>query len=110
MPQARLVPFGHIGDGNLHFNVSQPVNAIAAEFLQRAGEIERGVYDIVRRYGGSFSAEHGIGQYKLKELQRYRTPTELDVMRLLKDALDPKGILNPGKVLPGMVLPGKVRQ
>jgi FAD/FMN-containing dehydrogenase len=104
MPQARLVPFGHIGDGNLHFNVSQPVSASAAEFLQRAGEIERGVYDIVRRYGGSFSAEHGIGQYKLTELQRYRTPTELDVMRQLKRALDPRGILNPGKVLPGKVL------
>lgn len=99
IPGARMVPFGHIGDGNLHFNVSQPVDVDAQTFLQRSSEIERGVHDIAHRYGGSFSAEHGIGKYKLKELSRYRTSTELDIMRTLKRALDPRGIMNPGKVL-----------
>jgi D-lactate dehydrogenase (cytochrome) len=99
IPGARIVPFGHIGDGNLHFNVSQPVGVDAAEFLRRSSEIERGVHDIAHRQGGSFSAEHGIGKYKLKELLRYRTSTELDVMRTVKRALDPRGIMNPGKIL-----------
>jgi FAD/FMN-containing dehydrogenase len=99
IPGARVVPFGHIGDGNLHFNVSQPVDTRAADFLQRSAEIEHGVHDIAHRYGGSFSAEHGIGKYKLQELLRYRSATELDVMRVLKRALDPGGIMNPGKIL-----------
>jgi FAD/FMN-containing dehydrogenase len=99
IPAARIVPFGHIGDGNLHFNVSQPVDVDAAGFLRRSSEIERGVHDIAHRHGGSFSAEHGIGKYKLKELLRYRTATELDIMRTLKRALDPRGIMNPGKIL-----------
>jgi D-lactate dehydrogenase (cytochrome) len=99
IPGARVVPFGHVGDGNLHFNVSQPVGAHAADFLRRSAEIEHGVHDIAHRYGGSFSAEHGIGKYKLKELLRYRSATELDIMRVLKRALDPGGIMNPGKIL-----------
>jgi FAD/FMN-containing dehydrogenase len=73
--------------------------ALAAAFLRCSAEVEHGVHDIAHRYGGSFSAEHGIGKYKLGELARYRTSTELDVMRALKQALDPKGIMNPGKVL-----------
>src|ERR1700722_12761852 len=97
--RARIVPFGHIGDGNLHFNVSQPVEIDSADFLLRSPEIEHGVHDIAHRYGGSFSAEHGIGSYNLKELLRYRSSTELDTMRTLKRALDPRGIMNPGKVL-----------
>ena len=99
MPGARIAPFGHIGDGNLHFNVSQPLDADGADFLRRAPDIEQGVHDIAHRYGGSFSAEHGIGRYKLKELLRYRSANEVDVMRTLKQALDPKGIMNPGKIL-----------
>jgi FAD/FMN-containing dehydrogenase len=99
MPGARVVPFGHIGDGNLHFNVSQPLDIAAADFLRRSPAIEYGVHDIAHRFGGSFSAEHGIGKYKLKELSRYRSATELDIMRTLKCALDPRGILNPGKLL-----------
>jgi FAD/FMN-containing dehydrogenase len=99
MPGARVVPFGHIGDGNLHFNVSQPGNITAADFLQRSADIECGVHDIAHRFGGSFSAEHGIGKYKLRELSRYRSATELDIMRTLKCAFDPRGILNPGKLL-----------
>jgi FAD/FMN-containing dehydrogenase len=99
IPAARVVSFGHIGDGNLHFNVSQPVDVDVPGFLRRSSEIEHGVHDIAHRYGGSFSAEHGIGKYKLEELSRYRSSTELDVMRTLKRALDPRGIMNPGKVL-----------
>jgi D-lactate dehydrogenase (cytochrome) len=99
IPDARVVPFGHIGDGNLHFNVSQPVGADGAAFLRHAAMLEHGVHDIAHRHGGSFSAEHGVGRYKLAELVRYRSATELDVMRAIKRALDPKGIMNPGKVL-----------
>jgi len=99
MPGAPIVPFGHIGDGNLHFNVSRPLDADGADFLRRAPDIEHGVHDIAHRYGGSFSAEHGIGKYKLKELLRYRSANEVHVMRTLKQALDPKGIMNPGKIL-----------
>ena len=98
-PEARPVPFGHIGDGNLHFNISQPVSGDVSEFLRSAPGIERGVHHIANSFGGSFSAEHGIGRYKTQELVRYRTPIELDVMRSLKYALDPRGIMNPGKVL-----------
>ena len=99
MPGARVVPFGHIGDGNLHFNVSQPPDIAAADFLRCSPAIEYGVHDIAHRFGGSFSAEHGIGKYKVKELSRYRSATELDIMRTLKCALDPRGIMNPGKLL-----------
>jgi FAD/FMN-containing dehydrogenase len=99
MPGARVVPFGHIGDGNLHFNVSQPGDIAAADFLRRSADIECGVHDIAHRFGGSFSAEHGIGRYKLRELSRYRSATELDIMHTLKGALDPRGIMNPGKLL-----------
>jgi FAD/FMN-containing dehydrogenase len=99
IPTARIVPFGHIGDGNLHFNVSQPMDVDAADFLRRAPAIEHGVHDIAHRHGGSFSAEHGIGKYKVEELLRFRTATELDIMRELKRTLDPRGIMNPGKIL-----------
>ena len=99
IPEARVVPFGHVGDGNLHFNVSQPIGGDGAELLGRSRELEHGVHDIAHAHGGSFSAEHGIGRYKVEELKRYRSVTELDVMRTLKRALDPRSILNPGKVL-----------
>jgi FAD/FMN-containing dehydrogenase len=101
MPDVRLITFGHIGDGNLHYNVSQPVGGDGAALLARSAEIEHGVHDIAHRYGGSFSAEHGIGQYKRGELQRYSDPVELEMMKTIKRALDPNNIMNPGKLITG---------
>jgi FAD/FMN-containing dehydrogenase len=101
IPGARLVTFGHIGDGNLHYNVSQPLGGDGATFLTRSAAIEHGVHDIAVRHGGSYSAEHGIGQYKRGELLRYGDPVELALMQSIKRALDPKHIMNPGKVLAG---------
>ncbi len=98
-PEARIVAYGHLGDGNLHFNASQPAQGDAAQFELLAPRINRAVHDLIARYGGSFSAEHGIGQLKRSELQRYKNPVALSVMRTIKQALDPKGIMNPGKVL-----------
>ncbi|HWK75226.1 MAG TPA: FAD-binding oxidoreductase [Povalibacter sp.] len=98
-PQARIVAYGHLGDGNLHFNASQPLHGDPTEFTSLAPRINRAVHDLIARYGGSFSAEHGIGQLKRGELQRYKNPVALSVMRSIKQALDPKGIMNPGKVL-----------
>ena len=96
---ARIVAFGHIGDGNIHFNVSQPVGADKAAFLTDWEAMNEVVHAIVERYQGSFSAEHGIGQLKRALLARKKDPTALDVMRRLKAALDPDGLLNPGKLL-----------
>ncbi len=98
-PEARIVAYGHLGDGNLHFNASQPTQGDAAAFEALAPRINRAVHDLVARYGGSFSAEHGIGQLKRGALQRYKNPVALSVMKSIKQALDPKGIMNPGKVL-----------
>ena len=98
-PSGRIVSYGHLGDGNLHFNVSQPPGGAAAEFEALAPRINRAVHDLVARYGGSFSAEHGIGRLKRGELQRYKSPVALDLMRSIKHAIDPKNIMNPGKVL-----------
>jgi len=98
-PGARIVAFGHIGDGNIHFNVSQPVGADKAAFLTDWEAMNEVVHAIVERYQGSFSAEHGIGQLKRALLARKKDPTALDVMRRLKAALDPDGLLNPGKLL-----------
>jgi FAD/FMN-containing dehydrogenase len=98
-PQARPVPFGHMGDGNLHYNVSQPVGADKAAFLSRWDEMNEIVHGLVHDYGGSISAEHGIGRLKRDLLARVKDPVALDVMRALKKTLDPKGLLNPGKLL-----------
>jgi FAD/FMN-containing dehydrogenase len=98
-PNARLVPYGHLGDGNLHFNVSRERDGDDARFLSLAPRINRAVHDLVASYGGSFSAEHGIGQLKRAELLRYKHPVAVELMRAIKDAIDPKGIMNPGKVL-----------
>ena len=98
-PGTRAVGFGHLGDGNVHFNVSQPVGADSAQFLARWGEINDAVNKIVLKYNGSISAEHGIGTLKRSYLHLSRTPAELALMKRLKQALDPKGILNPGKVI-----------
>jgi len=97
---ARLVAYGHVGDGNLHFNL-QGRSADGATLLGRADEVRRVLHDLAAELGGSFSAEHGIGRLKVAELERYAPPTELALMHAVKRALDPNGIMNPGKVLRG---------
>jgi FAD/FMN-containing dehydrogenase len=99
VPDGRLVAYGHVGDGNLHFNLNQAPGSDRARFLAREEPIRRAIHDLVREFGGSFSAEHGIGRLKVGELERYASPVELDLMRAVKRAFDPHGILNPGKVL-----------
>ncbi|MEX0839417.1 MAG: FAD-binding oxidoreductase [Parvibaculum sp.] len=99
MPGVRVVAFGHIGDGNVHFNLSQPAGADKAAFLARWGEMNALVHGIVREMGGSISAEHGVGQLKRDEIAATKARVEIETMRALKRALDPKGILNPGKVV-----------
>ena len=99
VPDGRLVVYGHVGDGNLHFNLNQAPGTSSDIFLARAPAIERAIHDFVREFGGSFSAEHGIGRLKVGELERYASSVELDLMRAVKRAFDPNGILNPGKVL-----------
>jgi FAD/FMN-containing dehydrogenase len=100
IPGARPVPFGHIGDGNIHFNVSQPVGGDRNAFLARWDEVSEAVFDIVLKLGGSISAEHGIGRLKRDYMPIIKSPVELAMMKDLKRLLDPNGILNPGKVLP----------
>jgi FAD/FMN-containing dehydrogenase len=99
IPEGRLVAYGHLGDGNLHFNLNQAPGVDSALFLAREPAVKRAVHDLVHDCGGSFSAEHGIGQLKVAELERYAPAVELELMRAIKRALDPRGILNPGKVL-----------
>jgi FAD/FMN-containing dehydrogenase len=98
-PGARVVAFGHLGDGNIHFNVSQPVGADKQAFLDRWDAMNEIVHGIVARLGGSYSAEHGVGQLKRGLLARWKDPASLAVMRQIKAALDPNGVMNPGKVL-----------
>lgn len=98
-PDIRPCPFGHMGDGNLHFNLTQPVGADPKAFMQGADEIHDAVYAIVGALNGSISAEHGIGQLKTAQLRKVKDPVALDMMRTIKKALDPNGILNPGKIL-----------
>ncbi len=100
LPEARPVPFGHLGDGNLHFNFQLTRGGDAEHFLGRWDEIQQIVHDIVHDFGGSFSAEHGVGVMKREALRRYKTAAEVDLMRSLKRMLDPKNILNPGKLVP----------
>jgi D-lactate dehydrogenase (cytochrome) len=99
VPDGRLVVYGHVGDGNLHFNLNQAPGAASNIFLAREPTIKRAIHDLVREFGGSFSAEHGIGRLKVEELEHYAATVELDLMRAVKQALDPNGVLNPGKVL-----------
>ncbi|MBB3288549.1 MULTISPECIES: FAD-binding oxidoreductase [unclassified Rhizobium] len=99
MPGARVCAFGHMGDGNIHYNISQPVGADKAEFIGRWREINKIVHGLVLQHGGSISAEHGIGQLKRDELASIRSDIEIDLMRRIKTAFDPAGIMNPGKVL-----------
>ena len=101
VPGVRMVVFGHLGDGNLHFNVQAPEGMPAAEFLhQHETALNQTVYDAVLARGGTFSAEHGIGALKVDELAKRKSPVALGMMRAIKQALDPQGLLNPGRVLP----------
>ena len=99
MPDARIVAFGHVGDGNVHFNVSQPTTSDGEDFREKAAEIGKLIYDVVSEFDGSISAEHGIGQAKRDVLLKYKDEEEIAVMKSIKAALDPDNILNPGKVL-----------
>lgn len=97
-PNCQFVTFGHLGDGNLHYNVSAPDGDLPDKFLESQEDINRIVHDLVHHYDGSISAEHGIGTLKKDELRRYKSGTELDMMRQIKRALDPLNIMNPGKI------------
>jgi FAD/FMN-containing dehydrogenase len=99
IPNSRVVAFGHIGDGNIHFNISQPLKQDKNEFLNKWNDVNKLVFDIVESLNGSFSAEHGIGKLKRKELQTYNPKIEIDLMKSIKSTFDPNNILNPGKVL-----------
>jgi FAD/FMN-containing dehydrogenase len=93
------VTYGHVGDGNLHHNLSKPVGMSDEEFLAAAPDLSRTLYDHVAALDGSISAEHGLGVAKRDAAARYKDPVELDLMRAVKHALDPRGLMNPGKVL-----------
>ncbi len=99
LPDCRPVPFGHVGDGNLHFNCQSPPGWTKAQFFEYGDAISGAIYDLVTSHGGSISAEHGIGRIKVEELEHYRSRIELDTMRAIKRALDPQNLMNPDKVL-----------
>lgn len=96
-PEVRIVCFGHVGDGNLHYNLS-PRSGDGSAFLQHTETINHIVHDLVHGFGGSISAEHGIGQLKVQELKRYKSSLELELMHAIKDAIDPAHVMNPGKL------------
>lgn len=98
-PGARPVPFGHFGDGNVHYNVSQPVGMDRATYIAHWHDMAQAVHSLVADMGGSISAEHGIGRLKRDELIRHKSPVEMGLMRSIKQALDPNGILNPGRIV-----------
>jgi FAD/FMN-containing dehydrogenase len=99
IPGVRVVAFGHIGDGNVHFNLSQPIGANRQEFLGKWTHMNEIVHGLVREFGGSISAEHGVGQLKRDEVARFKAPVEIALMRALKSTLDPFNLLNPGKLV-----------
>ena len=98
-PGARILAFGHVGEGNVHFNVSEPAGTVGDAFLKQSAAVNHAVYEIVADLGGSISAEHGLGQLKRETVRRYKSGVEMELMQRVKDALDPRGIMNPGKVL-----------
>jgi FAD/FMN-containing dehydrogenase len=106
VPEGFLVCYGHVGDGNLHFNINQSAapeasgtGSVTTTLAARETGIRRRLHDLVHELGGSFSAEHGIGRLKVEELERYASPLEIELMHHLKRSFDPNGIMNPGKVL-----------
>jgi len=99
MPEAGLLAFGHVGDGNLHYNVTLPRDLRPEAWDVAGARLTEAIYDLVAELGGSFSAEHGVGRLKKDYLAQYRSGPELDLMKRLKKALDPQNILNPGKVI-----------
>ncbi|HMB74877.1 MAG TPA: FAD-linked oxidase C-terminal domain-containing protein, partial [Kiloniellaceae bacterium] len=99
VPGIRPYPFGHLGDGNIHYNLSQPPGMDPADFLAKAPTLHGKVHDIAVALGGAISAEHGIGRAKLAENRRFKSAVELDLMRRVKTAIDPDGLMNPGKLL-----------
>ncbi|QLC52606.1 FAD-binding oxidoreductase [Bartonella alsatica] len=99
VPGARVVCFGHMGDGNLHYNITQPIGTDPTVFLQLWSQINHSIHGLAMHYQGAFSAEHGIGQLKRKELRIFKSPVALDIMQGIKKVLDPLGIMNPGKIL-----------
>ncbi len=99
VPESRIVSFGHLGDGNIHYNISQPTGEDIQAFMAMREAINRAVHELVHKFNGSISAEHGIGLMKREELVLAKSPLELDLMRRIKQAFDPRGIMNPGKVL-----------
>ena len=98
-PAIRIVAFGHVGDGNLHYNLSKPDAQENTAFIASQPQVNRIVHDTVDALNGSISAEHGIGQLKRDELLRYKSPVEMAMMRSIKQALDPRNLMNPGKIL-----------
>jgi FAD/FMN-containing dehydrogenase len=98
-PGIRIVAFGHVGDGNIHYNCSKSERQDAAAFYAEAPTVNHAVYEVVNELGGSISAEHGLGVLKREEIRLYKSPLELDLMRAIKRTLDPSGLMNPGKVL-----------
>jgi FAD/FMN-containing dehydrogenase len=100
LPGVIVYAFGHLGDGNIHFNLIQPQSMNAEAFLALTGALNRKVHDLVARHGGSISAEHGLGALRREEIARYKSGIEIELMRQIRAALDPQGIMNPGKLLP----------
>ncbi len=98
-PGLPIINFGHIGDGNLHYNVLLPLDVAPAEYARLTAALNRRVHDLVAQRGGSISAEHGVGQLRRDELRRYKSPVEMDLMLMIKRALDPNQLMNPGKLL-----------
>ena len=99
LPGSHTLPFGHVGDGNIHYNVMQPEGMAKQDFLNRWDDVNAVVFGVVKKYGGSISAEHGVGVMKRDILHNYKDPVAIDLMHGIKRLLDPNGILNPGKVL-----------
>ncbi len=99
MPDARIINFGHLGDGNLHYNVLLPADVDAHTLKRRTHELNGVVHQLVTTYGGSISAEHGVGQLRRDELRIYKSPVEMELMLRIKQAMDPNHIMNPGKLL-----------
>ena len=100
MSGVRPYPFGHVGDGNIHFSFLQPLDLPAKEFEPRRLEFNNMIFQLVHELGGSFSAEHGVGLLRLGEMKAFKDPAGLKIMAKIKSALDPNGVLNPGKVIP----------